>query len=1058
MGARVAGRQSGVLSIFTHPALVSGVQDREEVVLFWAERVAGPTLGEWRAKVAELPQIAALALRALQRRSEYVVTLWTYQAHLRGVPVGTSVSVRDADELLPASNAWAALKADVHICHLADAVRLLGAVHLSRPAIIMDVDTVLLRALPSDPYYLATFAAKASSSLAIRDWSAREVQGTTWGGRALTNWPCKFPGDDESFVAFAREAREQIQSACKIDPWASWMWRLRDIFNSYKLGAYVHPPLSAAPWPNWLPGSGCYSLLSCDPGTKFGVALPSRACIMERSHAVQHWFVSAYSCTSRPPSDALWGTIPDDCLLAMEARLVVGEEWRGVLSRDRDSTATIRHTSPEVGGPDEGAPEPIFNYNEWGYGFEPALPPSSCVWKYLPTDVIPGSLGTSTIPSVVIGVRPAISFLLAVQEKSDHWHNNVALLLDDLQSVLGREDSESVKVILTQRVPPERAEVIERAMKKAERMGLSEDLDTVTRIKYEASINMECPRQPGNIIIGRQPHHVHVISVWHEHPPSTEQSDAMGNDRVVKVKELGQLAGRLQHEPQQLRNALRTSHGVVKAVFAIADTGVGEGKPRFYGASPWELARLVQKQHAFQPSNVTMFNDGKPEWHSEIDDEAKPLRHEQACYAKRKAAAKPRISLGVRNNGQYHEVQGNILGLYSPRTIVQTTFGATLWEGQEEEDGEDDQGVPLGMRDYFGQVLQVLDLEKLAFSLLELLSPRAHNSQVEFRRAAGRVVSVLRYSLANENAPAAERYGHIDHGSSDGFMLLLACTAFSPDQYQSLKASLSKSELQERLRSCSGGEININEAAVTKRHHIGISVTRWNAQLRHGSCAPREMLFHDFDTILKGEPRAASVSCLCSKVMPRLEGGASLSRTINRSHGAGGFVDYLESLESPTTVTSGYWNVDAAVKKLREVGMDAVRARMKTPRAKIVSKITRELIFAANATHPPIVQSGESRELDEGLLDAFEVLFSQQGRNKISWPQILLGYARVNPWMLTDELSREVQRHLDPPKRRRVQEGMGGQEGSPHTSRSGPGSGPVGESRPHRNCRRVKLW
>ena len=108
------------------------------------------------------------------------------------------------------------------------------------------------------------------------------------GGRALTNWPCKFPGDDESFVAFAREAREQIQSACKIDPWASWMWRLRDIFNSYKLGAYVHPPLSAAPWPNWLPGSGCYSLLSCDPGTKFGVALPSRACIMERSHAVQH--------------------------------------------------------------------------------------------------------------------------------------------------------------------------------------------------------------------------------------------------------------------------------------------------------------------------------------------------------------------------------------------------------------------------------------------------------------------------------------------------------------------------------------------------------------------------------------------------------------------------------------------------------------------------------------------------------------------------------------------------------------------------------------------------
>ena len=142
---------------------------------------------------------------------------------------------------------------------------------------------------------------------------------------------------------------------------------------------------------------------------------------------------------------------------------------------------------------------------------------------------------------------------------------------------------------------------------------------------------------------------------------------------------------------------------------------------------------------------------------------------------------------------------------------------------------------------------------------------------------------------------------------------------------------------------------------------------------------------------------------------------------------------YLESLESPITVTSGYWNVDAAVKKLQEVGIDAVKARMKTPRAKIVSKITRELIFAADATHPPIaqssaadathppiVQSGESRKLDEGVLNAFEVLFSQQGRNKISWPQILLGYARANPGMFTDELSRKVQRHLFPPKRCRV--------------------------------------
>ena len=83
----------------------------------------------------------------------------------------------------------------------------------------------------------------------------------------------------------------------------------------------------------------------------------------------------------------------------------------------------------------------------------------------------------------------------------------------------------------------------------------------------------------------------------------------------------------------------------------------------------------------------------------------------------------------MRNNGSFHPAPGNILGPYSPRTIVQETFGGQHWAGQATDDGEEAQGNPDELIDFFGGLLQVLDLERLAFDLLRPRSPMSRLRQ-----------------------------------------------------------------------------------------------------------------------------------------------------------------------------------------------------------------------------------------------------------------------------------------------------------------------------------------
>ena len=330
--------------------------------------------------------------------------------------------------------------------------------------------------------------------------------------------------------------------------------------------------------------------------------------------------------------------------------------------------------------------------------------------------------------------------------------STVQIEIDDLTASLHEYGGNSqIRVVFVQRLPAGRAQAVESAQKKVERVALGrrDGLDRDTRVMLEASINMECPRQPGNLLLGNQPYPVHVVVVWHAQPAAADQFNNCGGDAVVKIDELVELA-RTHNYAADIRRLIKRRYGMVGAAFAIADLGVKSAKrSRWFGTVPTNAYELTQMLHSMQPSNVTMFSPGKPEWQTEMNGAA---ALEQSRYVKRKAECKPRVSIGVRNNGSFHPAPGNILGPYSPRTIVQETFGGQHWAGQATDDGEEAQGNPDELIDFFGGLLQVLDLERLAFDLLRPLSPMSRLRQEERRKLFGDAVSVLKYHITSEMA------------------------------------------------------------------------------------------------------------------------------------------------------------------------------------------------------------------------------------------------------------------------------------------------------------------
>jgi hypothetical protein len=94
------------------------------------------------------------------------------------------------------------------------------------------------------------------------------------------------------------------------------------------------PPISFCPVPAWLSAGKCYSIESPTRlnGTTelFGYPLPKIETILSESYVVQHFMESAFS-NSKKLNKNFWREIQGDCLVAKEARHILGSEWRVIL-------------------------------------------------------------------------------------------------------------------------------------------------------------------------------------------------------------------------------------------------------------------------------------------------------------------------------------------------------------------------------------------------------------------------------------------------------------------------------------------------------------------------------------------------------------------------------------------------------------------------------------------------------------------------------------------------------------------------------------------------------
>jgi hypothetical protein len=309
------------------------------VKLFWSKFDNETSYNEWVNKEIELTPLHKLSLASHRRGT---VDLYSYQ-NIKDLP--KYVNLIDAHEILSKKAAIMALRRGHSIAHISDYVRMRAAC-LDGGGIVMDMDTIRLRPLPEDGF-LASIPAKMSGGFAPKWGDAHPpltVIDKSWDGKALSNFPV---GINAEMIPHIQMITYKILEALSKPPgkdskaWNFVMWSLKEIPK--EVPVLVYPPLAFGPLPAWLGPGKCYSIESptrLDGETElFGYRLPSIEDIMGKSYAVQNFFESAFQ--SAGDKLDLWNTISDDCLLAIIAGDILGEDWREKLGGKKKKSGQL---------------------------------------------------------------------------------------------------------------------------------------------------------------------------------------------------------------------------------------------------------------------------------------------------------------------------------------------------------------------------------------------------------------------------------------------------------------------------------------------------------------------------------------------------------------------------------------------------------------------------------------------------------------------------------------------------------------------------------------------
>ena len=319
-----------------------------KIILFWSvyDSEKDNDYNRWVNKRINISGFHLLSLIA-HVKLENDVALYSYQKFNEGqIPKG--IKVKNASSVFSSKKVFEALSRGHNIAHISDVVRL--TVANENKGIVLDMDAICLKKLPKLESYYGSMPAKLSGGVAPK-WGKLHpplpIFDNSWDGKGLFMFPVKINNEiKQEIIALTDKIKKTLEVSPKktSKAWNYVMWGVKDtIKNNPK--AKVFEPIYFCPLTAWLRKGNCYSLESptrLDGITeKFGVRFPSIDEIFEKSITIQHFFESAgnldggYGVTSKTinkTTNNFWLDLNYDCLLAKEAKYIIGYNWRNVLN------------------------------------------------------------------------------------------------------------------------------------------------------------------------------------------------------------------------------------------------------------------------------------------------------------------------------------------------------------------------------------------------------------------------------------------------------------------------------------------------------------------------------------------------------------------------------------------------------------------------------------------------------------------------------------------------------------------------------------------------------
>jgi hypothetical protein len=162
---------------------------KQKHILFWSEYDNSMTYDMFLNKKITLSEFHKLSIKAHEKLNNDVI-LFTYQEITNKLP--QNIKVLNADSIFPTNIAYRVLKEGHSIAHISDCVRLKYASKVN--GVVLDMDAVLLKKLPSDFGWFASMPAKRTGGFAPKWGNSHPpltVHDGSWNGEELAAFPIK---------------------------------------------------------------------------------------------------------------------------------------------------------------------------------------------------------------------------------------------------------------------------------------------------------------------------------------------------------------------------------------------------------------------------------------------------------------------------------------------------------------------------------------------------------------------------------------------------------------------------------------------------------------------------------------------------------------------------------------------------------------------------------------------------------------------------------------------------------------------------------------------------